>query len=73
MVLNSLKGLGCHLQDLIEVLKLRVLSVLEQAVPWWAPMVTKSESSMIERVLKTGLHIIFAENNQNTRNPQTER
>ena len=34
---------------------------MEQAVPHWAPMITKHESQLIERILKTALHIILQE------------
>ena len=35
--------------------------MLEQAVPYWGPLITKRESNMIERAFKTGLHIIYQE------------
>ena len=37
----------------------QVLNLVEQAVPYWAPLITKVESDMIERVFKTGLKITF--------------
>ena len=37
----------------------QILSICEFAVPWWGPMITKAESEMLERILKTGLHIIL--------------
>ena len=58
-VIRRLKSLGCDNNDLLDVLKQQVLSVLEQAVPFWGPLLTKVESVMIERVLKTGLHIVY--------------
>ena len=36
-----------------------MLVMVEQAVPYWGPMITKAESDMLERVLKTGLLTIF--------------
>ena len=30
---------------------------------YWGPMITKVESNMIERCLKTGLHIIYQDKN----------
>ena len=44
---------------MIEVLKQQILSIAEQAVPYWGPMITRSESHMLEGILKTGLHIIL--------------
>ena len=35
------------------------MSVCEVGVPYWAPMITKSESNQIEACLKTALNIIF--------------
>ena len=51
--------LGCKNGELFDVLRQQVLSIAEQAVPFWGPMLTKKESYMIERILKTGLHIIY--------------
>ena len=61
-IIRRLKSLGCDNDSLVDVLKQQVISVLEQAVPYWAPLLTKRESQTIERVLKTGLHVIFQEN-----------
>ena len=58
-ILRRLKSLGCETAELLDVLLQHVLSIAEQAVPHWGPMVTKTESNMIERILKTGLQIIF--------------
>ena len=58
-VLQRLKNLNCPRKELIEVLKQQIFSVVEQAVPYWGPHITKAESQAIERVLKTGLHIIL--------------
>ena len=59
--LRRLSALGCPRNELLDVLRMQVLCMVEQAVPYWAPMITKAESDMIERVLKTGLHIILHE------------
>lgn len=58
-VLRRLKSLGCPNPELIDVLKQQVLSICEGSVAFWGPMITKNESNMLERVLKTGLHIIY--------------
>ena len=54
-----MKELGCPIKELLDVLKQQVVSVLEQAVPFWGPRITKKESYMIERVFKTGLQVIY--------------
>ena len=58
-IVRRLKELGCSHQDLLDVLRQQVLSVAEQAVPHWGPMITQKESQMLERILKTGLQIIY--------------
>ena len=58
-MLRRLKELGCRVPELLDVLRQQILSILELAVPYWAPMITKKESEMIERILKTALHIIL--------------
>ena len=60
-VIRRLKNLGCEKSELLNVLRQQVLSACEQAVPHWGPMITIQESHMIERILKTGLHIIYGE------------
>ena len=60
-IVRPLKELGCETGDLLDVMRQQVISVLEQAVPYWGPLITKRESNMIERVFKTGLHIIYQE------------
>ena len=58
-VLRRLSALGCPRSELLDVLRQQVLSLVEQARPYWAPLITKVESDMIERVFKTGLKITF--------------
>ena len=58
-VLRRLSALGCPRPELLDVLRQQVLSMVEQAVPYWAPLITRVESNMIERIFKTGLKIIF--------------
>lgn len=60
-ILRRLKELGCPIPELLDVLRQQILSLVELAVPYWGPMITKVESDMIERILKTGLHIILQE------------
>ena len=64
-ILRRLKSLGCPISELLNVLREQIVSICEVGVPWWGPMITKHESNMLERVLKTGLHIIFQEKYQN--------
>jgi hypothetical protein len=58
-VVRRLKALGCPTAELVDVLKQQIVSVCEVASPYWGPLISKAESSMLERCLKTGLHIIF--------------
>ena len=67
-IVRRLKELGCDMTDLLDVLRQQVVSVLEQAVPYWGPLITRKESNMIERVLKTGLQIILQEKYKSFKN-----
>ena len=58
-MLRRLNSLGCPRKDMIDILKQQILSIAEQAVPYWGPRITKVESQMLEGILKTGLHIIL--------------
>jgi hypothetical protein len=60
-ILRRLKTLGCPIPELLDVLRQQILSICEGNVAYWGPMITKEESNMLERVLKTGLHIIYQE------------
>ena len=60
-LLRRLKSMGCPVPELLDVLRQQVISICEGSVPFWGPMITKSESNMLERCLKTGLHIIYQE------------
>ena len=66
-ILRRLKSLGCSTPELLNVLREQIVSICEVGVPWWGPMITKHESNMLERVLKTGLHIVFQEKYENFR------
>ena len=58
-ILRRLKSLGCPTSELIDVVKQQIVSICEVGLGWWAPMISKHESNMLERVLKTSLHIVF--------------
>ena len=58
-LIRRLKTLGCPIPELIEVLKQQIVSICEFGAAYWGCMITKQESNMIERCLKTGLHVIF--------------
>ena len=60
-MLRRLLSLGCSNPELIDVLKQQIVSICEGCVAFWGPMITKNESNMLERCLKTGLHIIYQE------------
>ena len=54
--LRRLKSLGCPNSELVDVLKQQILSICEGSVAFWGPMITKNESNMLERCLKTTLY-----------------
>ena len=58
-ILRRLKSLGCPIPELLDVLRQQIISICEGSVAYWGPMITKIESNMLERCLKTGLHIIY--------------
>ena len=58
-LIRRLKTLGCPIPELIEVLKEQIVSICEFGAAYWGCMTTKTESNMLDRILKTGLHIIF--------------
>ena len=60
-ILRRLKSLGCPVHELLDVLQQQIMSICEGSVPFWGPMITQAESNMLERCLKTGLHIIYQE------------
>ena len=60
-LIRRLKSLGCPIPELVEVLKQQIVSICEFGAAYWGCMITKAESNMLERCLKTGLHIIFQE------------
>lgn len=58
-VVRRLKTLGASRARLIDVLQKQVLSVLNLGVPAWDCFLTCQERADLERVLKTGLRIIW--------------
>ena len=58
-ILRRLKSLGCPEAEMLDVLKQQIISICEGSVSFWGPMITKNESNMLERCLKTCLHIIY--------------
>ena len=58
-ILRRLKELGCCHSDLLDVLSHQIISIAEKAVPHWGPMIMKKEHDMLQRILKTSLHIIY--------------
>ena len=58
-VIRRLKGMGATRARLLDVLQKQVLSVLNLGVPAWDCLLTEQEKDDFERVLKTGLKIIW--------------
>ena len=58
-ILRRLKFLGCPVEELLVVLKQQIITICEVGVVWWGPMIQIYESNALERVLKSGLHIIY--------------
>ena len=64
-MLRRLKHLGAETSELLDVLRQQVISVCELTVPYWGPNITVSESIQIERVLRTGLYIVYGDKFKN--------
>ena len=58
-IIWRLKALGASKQKLVDVLQKQVLSVLQLGVPALDSLITKEERNDIERVMKTGLRVIW--------------
>ena len=58
-IIRRLKALGATKHRLIDILHKQVLSVLTLGVPAWDCLLTQQERTDLDRVLKTGLHIIW--------------
>ena len=66
--LRRLKGMGATLEDLVDVYKKQVRSVLELAVPAWNGALTQICRQDIERVQKMALHIMLRDSYGNYKN-----
>ena len=64
-IIGRLKTLGYPNKELLTVLREQLVSICQVGVAWWGHMLGKKESNMLERVLKTGLHIMFQKKNVN--------
>ena len=60
-ILRRLKALGATRTRLLDVLQKQILSTLHLGVPAWDCLLTEQEKVDIERVLKTGLKIIWGQ------------
>ena len=58
-ILRRLTALGASRMRLLDVLQKQILSVLNLGVPAWDSLLTEQEKEDFERVLKTGLKIIW--------------
>ena len=67
-ILKRRKTLGCPTAELIDVIKQQIISICETGLAWWGPMICKHESNMLERVLKTSLHIVYQNEYVNFKN-----
>ena len=72
-ILRRLKSLGCPEAEMLDVLKHQIISVCEGSVSFWGQMITKNKNNMLERCLKTGLHIIYALTLANIKSLKTRR
>ena len=63
-VIRRLKALGASEEQLLNVLRAQVLSVLHFASPAWSTQITVRENTRIESVLKTGLYLVYGERYQ---------
>ena len=60
-MLKRLKPLGASRDDLIEIYRTQIRSVLEFSAPAWTPGLTKAHIRQLERVQKSALAIILEE------------
>ena len=60
-MLRRLKNLGADKNELKDVFKQQILSVMEFAAPVWTPGLTQKQVHQIERVQKTAIYIILGE------------
>ena len=67
-MLRNLKKLGASKSMLIDLYYKQCRSVLELAVPAWAPGLTKTEVNQLERIQKSACAIILGENYSSYKN-----
>ena len=60
-LLRRLKTLGAEKEELVDIYRQQVLSILEFAAPVWSGSLSVADSLKIERVQKAALHIILGE------------
>ena len=60
-ILRRLRRLGAENSDLKEIYEKQIRCVLEYAAPVWHPALTGDQRLKIERIQKSALHIILAE------------
>ena len=60
-ILRRLKKLGTEQEELLDVYRQQILSVIEFSAPVWTPGLTKNQAHQIERVQQTAVHIILGE------------
>ena len=60
-ILRRLKKLGADNLDLKEIYETQIRNILEYAAPVWHPAVTGEQRLKVERIQKSALHIILAE------------
>ena len=58
-IIRRLEAMGASPEQMLPVLNAQVLSTLNFASPVWSTMLSKSERSHIESVLKTGLYLVY--------------
>ena len=60
-ILRRLKNIGADKDELLDVYRQQIMSVLEFAAPVWTPGITQHQIHQIERVQKTALFVILGE------------
>ena len=60
-IIRRLKALGAENGELVDIYRQQILSVLELAVPVWAPGLTQQQIHQLERVQKTAIRVILSD------------
>ena len=60
-IIRRLKALGADHEELVDIYRQQILSVLELAVPVWAPGLTQQQIHQLERVQKTVIRVILSD------------